>query len=340
MKTKLSIIKLKPAFKDYLWGGTILKEKYQKQCDLDIVAESWELSARKDGPSIVVSGPEAGVTFGEYLEKLGKEKWGWKCQTMAQFPILVKFIDAKQPLSIQVHPDDAYAQAVEHEYGKNEMWYIMECAEEAGIYCGFRKDTTREEVEARVKDNTIEEILNWIPVRKGDAFYIQAGTAHAIGAGTLICEIQQSSNSTYRLYDYGRREKAGNLRELHLKKALDVLDYKKYDGLCMDGCEAADRKKCGEPYADGCEVTSEAYRRRKLICCPYFESVLYDVKNEAEIALSEDTFLSVVCIEGNGAIKVGGEVVYFQKGDSMFVPAMDGNLRMCGVCQVIATGIS
>ena len=316
----MCIVKLKPAYKDYLWGGTILKEKYQKQCDLDIVAESWELSAHKDGQSLVASGPEEGMAFGEYLEKLGREKWGRRCQAMTQFPILIKFIDAKQPLSIQVHPDDAYAQAVEHEYGKNEMWYIMECAQDAGIYCGFQRDTTREEVEARVKDNTIEEILHWIPVKKGDAFYIQAGTAHAIGAGTVICEIQQSSNSTYRLYDYGRRDKAGNLRELHLDKALDVLDYKKYE----------------EPHGDNC--FKGALRRRQLVRCPYFKSALYDVEDETEIELSKDTFLSVVCIEGSGTAQVGSEEVCFRKGDSMFVPAMEGRLRVCGACRVIVTG--
>ena len=218
-------VRLLPAFKDYLWGGTRLRDIYGKKCDYEIIAESWELSAHKEGQSIVASGRHKGLLFSEYLDRIGKEKWGWKCQPLERFPLLVKLIDAKENLSVQVHPDDSYALEKENEYGKNEMWYILQCDPDSCIYCGFKRDVTREEVEKAVEENTILSLLNRIPIKQGDAFFIPAGTVHAIGKGSLICEIQQSSNCTYRLYDYNRKDKYGNYRELHMEKALAVMDY-------------------------------------------------------------------------------------------------------------------
>ena len=222
-------VRLLPAFKDYLWGGTRLRDIYGKKCDYEIIAESWELSAHKEGQSIVASGRHKGLLFSEYLDRIGKEKWGWKCQPLERFPLLVKLIDAKENLSVQVHPDDSYALEKENEYGKNEMWYILQCDPDSCIYCGFKRDVTREEVEKAVEENTILSLLNRIPIKQGDAFFIPAGTVHAIGKGSLICEIQQSSNCTYRLYDYNRKDKYGNYRELHMEKALAVMDYSRYE---------------------------------------------------------------------------------------------------------------
>ena len=223
------IIKLSPAFKDYLWGGTKLRDVYGKQCDFDTIAESWELSAHPAGNCVVASGKHKGLSFSKYLETVGKGVLGWKCAPLQSFPLLIKFIDAKQNLSVQVHPNDDYALENENEYGKNEMWYVIDAEPGAGLYVGFNQDVDRDEVERRVEDNTILDILNFYPTHPGDVFFIPSGTVHAIGAGNLICEIQQSSNSTYRLYDYGRLDKFGNPRELHLQKALDVLDYRKYE---------------------------------------------------------------------------------------------------------------
>lgn len=223
------IIKLAPAFKDYLWGGTKLRDVFGKQCDFDTIAESWELSAHPAGNCMVASGRHKGLGFSKYLETVGKEVLGWKCAPLQSFPLLIKFIDAKRNLSVQVHPNDDYALENESEYGKNEMWYVIDSEPSAGLYVGFNRDVDRDEVERRVADNTILDILNFYPTKPGDVFFIPAGTVHAIGAGNLICEIQQSSNSTYRLYDYGRVDEFGNPRELHLKKALDVLDYGKYE---------------------------------------------------------------------------------------------------------------
>ena len=153
-------VKLEPAFKDYLWGGTKLRDIYHKKCDYDVIAESWELSSHKDGQSIIAEGPYKGMLFGEYIKGIGEEGLGWKCQAFERFPILIKFIDAKNPLSIQVHPNDEYALSRENEYGKNEMWYIMDCDPGASIYYGVNRDISKEELQQRVKDNTVLEVLN------------------------------------------------------------------------------------------------------------------------------------------------------------------------------------
>jgi len=192
-------IKLLPAFQDYLWGGTRLKTEYNKKTDLEKVAESWELSNHKAGESIVASGEEAGLTFGEYIKKY--DVIGKRAKEFDFFPILIKFIDAKDSLSVQVHPDDEYSLKNNGEYGKTEMWYVMDCDEGATLYYGFNRTITKEEFRKRIKNNTLLEVLNEVPVKKGDVFFIKSGTVHAIGKGILICEIQQNSNTTYRVYD-------------------------------------------------------------------------------------------------------------------------------------------
>ncbi len=319
-------IKLKPAFKDYLWGGSRLKELYQKQCDYDIVAESWELSAHEAGQSIVTSGRHSGMTFGEYLKTIGKPNWGWKCGSLEEFPILIKFIDAKGSLSVQVHPDDEYALSVENQYGKNEMWYIVDCEENAYLYCGFNKNVTRKEVQSRLKDNTILEILNKIPVKKGEAYFIPAGTVHAIGAGILICEIQQSSNCTYRLYDYNRRDKFGNLRELHIDKALDVMNYSRYEPQKLeDTVEQA-----------------EHYTKRVISRCKYFECTQYQLQGSMQLVALEESFTSLVCIKGAGEIALNNDEktkMSYVAGDSIFMPKSCDIYKISGECEFIITRI-
>jgi len=316
-------VKLSPAFKDYLWGGTKLRDAFDKNCDYDIIAESWELSAHPAGQSIVESGRHKGMLFGDYLDTIGKEYLGWKCKPMASFPVLVKFIDAKDDLSIQVHPDDDYALEVENEYGKSEMWYVVESEEGAGIYCGFNRDITKEEARERIRNNTIIEVLNWIPTKKGDVFFIPAGTVHAIGRGNLICEIQQSSNSTYRLYDYDRRDKFGNARELHLKKALDVLTYEKYEI---------------QEFEDSI-VDTPAYTSRILSQCKYFECMSYKIKEGMEIEIKEDSFMSIVCVDGSGYLCENQVRTEFKTGDSIFVTMGNRVLTVTGKCEIIITHI-
>ena len=318
-------IKLQPAFKDYLWGGTRLKDLYHKKCDYDIVAESWELSAHEAGQSIVKSGRHKGMTFAEYLNVIGKNNWGWKCCSMDAFPILIKFVDARGALSVQVHPDDDYALWAENQYGKNEMWYIIDCEPEAYLYCGFKGDVTKEEVLERLKNDTIVEVLNKVPVSKGDAYFIPAGTVHAIGAGILICEIQQSSDCTYRLYDYGRTDKFGNQRELHIEKALDVIQYEKYEP-----------QKLENTIEKG-----ENYLKRVISICKYFECFLYQLDGKMEFAAVEESFTSLVCISGCGVLSADKDENHmkFAAGDSLFMPKSTEVYQVEGNCEFIIARI-
>ena len=218
----MSVYKLQPSYKDYLWGGHRLVDEYGKDYDGDILAESWELSCHPDGPSTIVNGPYAGKTLEEYIETAGKEVLGSNCRRFRDFPILIKFIDAKQNLSIQVHPDNRYALKNEGQYGKTEMWYVVDAEKDAFLYYGFKKEISREEFARRIQEDTLLEVLNAVPVHKGDVLFIESGTIHAIGKGILIAEIQQNSNVTYRVYDYGRVGKDGKKRDLHIEQALAV----------------------------------------------------------------------------------------------------------------------
>jgi len=319
------VIRLAPAFKDYLWGGTRLRDRYHKQCDYDQVAESWELSAHPDGSSVVASGRHRGLPFGKYLKTVGPEALGWKCAPLTAFPLLIKFIDARENLSVQVHPHDDYALEHEDEYGKNEMWYVIDAEPGAGLYLGFSRDTTKEEVRRRIEDGTIEEILNFCPTHPGDIFFIPAGTVHAIGAGNLICEIQQSSNATYRLYDYGRKDKFGNPRDLHLDKALDVLAFTKYQP-----ADLTVEKVTGD---------------ETHIQCKYFETTVLKVGQNSikgtafSVPASEDSFRAVTCIDGEGTLTVGGERLEVRAGDSFFIPAGNRTIELSGEMTVALTSV-
>ena len=316
-------VKMQPAFKDYLWGGTKLKEHYGKHCDYDSIAESWELSAHEAGQSIVASGRYKGRLFADYLSKIGRENCGWKCQSIERFPILVKLIDAKENLSVQVHPDDDYALSRENEYGKNEMWYVLEHEEGAGIYCGFKQDMTREQVQEALTDGSILSLLNWIPVENGKAYYIPAGTVHAIGKGVVVCEIQQSSNCTYRLYDYNRTDRYGNRRQLHVEKALEVMDYHRYE----------------LPQFQDETVVKDTYTCRILSRCKYFECASYQIHGTAELPAYSDSFSSLVCVKGSGILYKQDEKMQFSAGDSFFVPCSGEKIRAEGDCELILTHI-
>lgn len=307
-------IKLSPAFKDYLWGGVKLKTSYNKKSDLDIVAESWELSTHKDGPSIVCGGEFDGLSLMEYIEKNGAECMGKNAQKFDYFPILIKFIDALNNLSIQVHPDDEYALRVEGEYGKTEMWYILECDEGAYLYYGVNREISKEELRERIENNTVLEVLNKVPVHKGDVFFIEAGTIHAICSGIVICEIQQNSNTTYRVYDYDRRDKNGNARELHIDKAIEVSTL----------TPSPEIKKADLSAADAVLAQCDKFTVRKLA-----------VGGSMDVAISTDCFHSLIVTEGSGELELNGEKLLLEKGDSVFVPAQDDKYTINGDCTVI-----
>ncbi|MBQ9802352.1 MAG: class I mannose-6-phosphate isomerase [Clostridia bacterium] len=310
-------IKLSPAFKDYLWGGDRLKTDFGKQSDLTPLAESWELSAHRDGESTVATGPLAGLALTSYLKQVGTSALGTAAARFDYFPILIKLIDAKGDLSVQVHPDDAYALANEGEYGKTEMWYILDCEPGACLYYGFARDVSRAEYENAIKENRLTEILNRVPVKRGDVFFIPAGTVHAIGAGIVICEIQQNSNTTYRVYDYGRRDKNGNTRPLHVEKALAV--------------SALTAAPAHTDTPNGPDVL--------LADCPYFTVRRLRVTDTLTLTCTDDTFYSLIVTDGHGTLTMHGETLDLSKGDSIFIPAQNGSATLDGTCELIFTHI-
>ena len=283
------MFKLIPALKDYVWGGNRLKTLYGREGG-DKVAESWEVSVHPDGPS----GIAGGGTLAEYLAARPEA-----AGAAGGLPVLIKYIDAAQNLSVQVHPDDAFARREEGDNGKTEMWYVIGAEEGAGIYCGFRKDTDKDAFLAKVQDGSVQELLNFIPVKAGDCFLIEAGTVHAIGAGCLICEVQQSSNVTYRVYDYGRLVN-GKPRQLHLDKAMRVINFSAFRDRTGSG------KK--EPAGEGCAL-------RHLTQCRYFrcrELTLGGTFAER----NDGSFTAIDFLSGEG--EINGE--RFRAGDSFFIP--------------------
>ena len=312
----MKIETLSPAFKDYLWGGTRLRDDYHKPCSLPKVAESWELSTHPDGQSAISGGQFDGLTLSDYLAQ-NPQALGTHCQAFENFPVLIKFIDAKQPLSIQVHPSDEYALEVEHQYGKTEMWYVMDAAPNSFLYYGFKREVSQEEFARRIQEDTLLEVLNAVPVQKGDVPFIESGTIHAIGAGILIAEIQQNSNVTYRVYDYGRVGKDGKKRDLHIEKALAVTNR-------------VPILRSGRSYPHVAD-------------CDYFTvdrlNLDGSVMRKVEGAVNEDSFVSILIMNGKGSISCGGERVSYQKGDSVFLPAGSGAYTMEGSCDALITTI-
>ena len=313
----MSMLKLAPAGKDYLWGGTRLITEYKKQFIWDKLAETWELSCHPDGPCTIAECEFAGKTLSEYIAAKGNSILGTKCQHMEQFPLLIKFIDAKKDLSIQVHPSDEYALKYEGQYGKTEVWYIMDCQPGAFIYYGFKESISKEEFARRIQDKTLLEVLNKVEVKKGDVFFIEPGTIHAIGSGILLAEIQQNSNVTYRVYDYGRIGADGKERELHIDKAKDVT-------------------KCIPP-------RSNYDFGSHLVSCDYFtvDKFVLDGKTNGKISGNVDTtsFASILVLSGEGTIRAGEELLEVKKGDSIFVEAGTGEFQVIGELEMLVTRV-
>ena len=296
---------LKPPVKDYLWGGTKLKTDYHFETDKAVAAEAWVLSCHKDGACTVENGELAGKTLPEALELWGASSLGKNAAAFPYFPLLIKLIDARDRLSVQVHPDDEYALKNEGEFGKTEMWYVVDCEEGAQLIYGFNKEVSREEFERRIRDNTLPEICNFVPVHKGDVFFISAGTLHAIGAGILIAEVQQNSNTTYRVSDYGRLGADGKPRQLHIEKALDVTR----------------RTKPTLPFGSVGQIEKTDFGSvRQLASCRLFTAEL--IKLDGNLKLKEDgSFMSLLVLDGEIGVEWDGGDLLAAKGGSVFVPA-------------------
>ena len=302
---------LRPAAKDYLWGGTRLKDDFSKNVASDVVAETWECSTHPDGVSVAASGEWAGMPLDEILrahpEYLGEHAHGRK-----DLPVLVKLIDAKRDLSVQVHPSDEFAHEQENgQDGKTEMWYVMDAEQDTRIAYGLHHAISREQFLKAIEDCNVEKYLQMVPVRKNDLFFIPPGTIHAIGAGCLIAEIQQSSNLTYRLYDYDRIDRNGNKRQLHLEKGLAVAN--------LDAMPEPRQPMRLLRYSGG--TASE------LLCrCRYFqvERVLVNTEQRREKALfrvSPESFEVFLFLNGCGSLFCEDSMLQFFKGDCVFVPA-------------------
>lgn len=317
------IEKLTPAFKDYLWGGTKLRDIYHKPCDFDKVAESWELSTHPAGESRLLTDGKPGVTLREYIETAGKAVLGANCEKFAEFPVLIKLIDAKDPLSIQVHPSDEYALKNEGEYGKTEMWVVIDCEPGAFLYFGVNRELTREEFRERIENNTVCEVLNRVEVHPGDVFFIESGTIHAIGAGILIGEIQQNSNLTYRVYDYDRRGADGKPRELHVEKALRVSK--------LTPSDTAEKLGKVETVAGGTV--------QDLASCEYFTTQRITASGTVTLTADETSFVSLLVTSGSGKVAGCENTVEFVAGDSLFVPAGAGEVTIMGDCTVLKTTV-
>ena len=230
----MAVLKLQAPTKDYLWGGNRLVDEFGKRPAGDVTAESWELSCYPGCESVIENGEFAGKTLTDYINEKGKNVLGKNCEKFRDFPILIKLIDARKDLSLQVHPSDDYALKKEGQYGKTEMWYIIDAKDNAFLYYGFKREISKEEFRKRIENQTLTEVLNAYPVSKGDVVFIEADTLHAIGEGILLAEIQENSDITYRVYDYGRRDKNGNLRcFVQLKGRRKLFSDRKADPLIL-----------------------------------------------------------------------------------------------------------
>lgn len=316
-------LKMQPCYKEYLWGGTRLKSEFGKTDAPDMTAESWELAGHPDGASRVAEGEFAGKTVVELGGLDHDSFWGSGCRT-AGFPLLVKLIDAQKDLSIQVHPSNHTALAEQGEQGKAEMWYVVDCEPQAFLYYGFSQKVSKAEFLDRAHNGSICQILNRVPVAKGDVFYILPGTIHAIGAGIVIAEIQQNSNTTFRVYDYQRRGADGAQRPLQLERAAEVVDY---TPVIPQGCKANSSASFPE------------FTMAEMFSCRYFQAYRIDVRESVALRCDGRSFQHVLCVEGGGNIRSEAGTYSFGRGDSFFMPAALGKYRIEGRCRVLLSHI-
>ena len=295
----MKTIQLTPSCKDYLWGGEKLRTEYGIQSELHPLSEAWMLSCHPDGPSYLPDGS----TFQQYINT-HPGCLGTHCEKFSEFPVLAKLIDAKKDLSIQVHPSNEYALEHEHQYGKTEMWYVLEAEPGASLYYGFTHEISKEEFERRIQDNTLTDVLNAVPVHKGDCFFIPSGTLHAIRKGIVVAEIQQNSNVTYRIYDYDRPGPDGRPRELHTELAKEAIDY---------------------TVPDDYRTHYERIRNKdtELVACPYFTTHLCDATFSVLCDYSAlDSFVVLIFVAGAGElVDSEGNRVAVRQGETVLIPA-------------------
>ncbi|WP_133673540.1 type I phosphomannose isomerase catalytic subunit [Maribacter caenipelagi] len=298
-------LKFRPILKERLWGGTKLKEVFGKPIESDITGESWELSTVKGDISVVANGSLEGKSLQDLIDSNAEELLGKSVVERfgKEFPILIKFIDAKQDLSIQLHPNDALAKERHDSFGKTEMWYIMDADPKAELIVGFNKDVTKEEYAESIDNDTLLDLLNYEQVKEGDTFFINTGKIHAIGAGVMLAEIQQTSDVTYRVFDFNRKDKEGNLRELHTDLALDAVDYEKKDDFIVSYDKAKN------------EVNT-------MVDCPYFKTNFIELTENLDLDTTQrDSFTIFMCVGGEAKISTAVGEVSIKSGETALLPA-------------------
>ena len=316
----LQPIKLQPVFKEIIWGGNRLKSEYNKVSDLSNIAESWELTVRDDGMNTIIGGEFDGCTMEKYIEESGFSVVTDK--KLDRFPLLIKFIDAQDNLSVQVHPDDEYGLKYANSLGKTEMWYIIDALPGAQLVYGLKEGVTNEDFARAIEEGKVEEMLNYVPVKKGDVFFIPSGLVHAIGSGILLAEIQQNSNITYRVYDYNRLGKDGKPRELHVNDALNVIVNR------------------SESEIEKIRYSKGKFNNSTLANCEYFNVCKYTISSAGFFSADRHSFNSVLCLEGDGTIFCDGKTYPLSKGDSYFIPATIGGYVINGNLEVIISKIN
>jgi len=310
--------------KTALWAGDRLSLEWGKKGESDRISETWELSVRPREMAEILNGEGKGMTLEAYFAACGADCVSPTYRLGDRFPLLVKLIDAADSLSVQVHPDDAYAARVEGDSGKTEMWYIVDAREGAELIYDLKEGVDREAFARAVKEKRIGEVMGSRPVHKGETYFIPAGMVHAIGKGILIAEIQQNSDLTYRIYDFDRRQKDGTLRQLHTEKAMEVV----------------------RPYTEA-EVEAVRFARGRgeeslIVNCPYFSVRRVEITPHTgawETCVGTESFLSLLCVEGEGVLRFEGETYPIGRGDSYFLPAGMGALRVEGELTLLASAL-
>ncbi len=321
----MNITKLTPFAVRTIWGGRKLIENYNVKTDLENCAEAWMLSCFKDFESTACGGEYDGLTMPEIIEKAGKGILGKNAENFDDFPILIKFIDAADDLSVQVHPDDEYAQQYNGGFGKTECWYIMDCEPGARIIYGFKNKITTEEFAKAIEENKIEDVVNYVEVKKGDFFFIEAGTLHAICKGILLAEVQQNSNVTFRAYDYNRFDaKCNGPRPLHIKETLDVTK-------CEPPCPSVPTLSKVEKF-DGAT-------RTQLVSFELFSVNRVEIDGVYASVADENSFVHIMILDGCGKISCGGVTLDIAKGDGVFVPANAGEYTVEGKIEILESRV-
>jgi mannose-6-phosphate isomerase len=317
MKTPLTF---KPVYKDYIWGGDRLSTHFHRTGTPTPCAESWEISAHPDGTSIVAQGKYAGRSLPALATEFGVALMGTKTPDPTRFPLLFKLIDARDKLSVQVHPNNANA-ILTHGEPKTEMWYVLDRIQGSSLYAGLREGTTPELLRAALADGTADKCLTEVRVNPGDAIFIPGGLVHAIGDGCLIYEVQQNSNTTYRLYDWNRVGADGKPRPLHIEESFKTIDWK-------NGKDNAHMRECAH---------AEIADYKSLVSCPFFQVGKLALAGSTSVVHDGTTFTSLFVENGNVSIEAGGETVQLFKGMSCLIPAAAKKITLSGNASLVVT---